>query len=60
MEFYDKLLEEIPGPVKSEESCCQQGQGLRKCFEEYDAVTLIMLYLKVLHDMVPKNSEINS
>ena len=23
---------------------------------EYDAVTLTMLYLKVLHDMVPQNS----
>ena len=26
---------------------------------EYDAVTLTMLYLKVLHDLVPQNSSIN-
>ena len=28
----------------------------RKCFGEYDTVTLTMLYLKVLHDMVSQNS----
>ena len=28
----------------------------RKCFGEYDAVTLTMLYLKVFHDMVSQNS----
>ena len=28
-------------------------------FEEYDAVTFTMLYLKVLHDMVSQSSEIN-
>ena len=28
----------------------------RKCFWEYDAVTLTMIYLKILHDMVSQNS----
>ena len=29
MEFYDKLVNRFqPRPVKSKESCCQQGQGL--------------------------------
>ena len=34
----------------------KQNSNQGKCFEDYDAVTLIMLYLEVLHDMVPKNS----
>ena len=31
----------------------------KKCFEEYNAVTFTMLYLKVLHDMVSQNPSIN-
>ena len=31
----------------------------RKIFGEYDVVTVIMLYLKVLHDVVSQNSYIN-
>ena len=54
MEFYDKR------PVKSKESYFQHGNYLEPSEEnvlgECDAVTLTMLYLKVLHDMVPQNS----
>ena len=57
MEFYDKR------PVKSKESYFQHGIYLEPSEEnvlgECDAVTLNMLYLKVLHDMVSQNSEIN-
>ena len=42
----------------SKESCCDQGEGLiitfmRKCFGEYDAVTLAIPYLKILLVMAP-------
>ena len=63
MDFYEQIL----GPVKILKSCCQQGEGLtitssfqkKIFFEEYNAVTFTMLYLKVLHDMVSQNSSIN-
>ena len=65
MEFYDKFVDRFHlRHIKSKESCCQQSKGLaityrafkRKCFGGYDAVTLVMFYLKALHDMVSQNS----
>ena len=61
MEFYGKFADRFHDLLKVNEPCSQQGKGLiitfdRKCFEEYDAVILTMLYLKVLHDMVSQNS----
>ena len=60
MEFYDKLVERFHDLLKVKNPAVTKLKLLitfyRKCFEEYDPVTLIMLYVKVLHDMVPKNS----
>ena len=64
MEFYDKLVERFQDLSKMENPAVSKAKVKlkslrafqRKCFEEYDAVTLIMLYLKVLHDMVRKNT----
>ena len=68
MEFYDKLVEKFHDLLKVQNLAVSKAKVklyllrafYRKCFEEYDAVTLIILYLKVLHDMVPKNSSIYS
>ena len=47
MEFYDKLVDRFQDLSKVNNLSVNK---------EYDAVTLIMLYLKVLHDMVSQNS----
>ena len=47
MDFHDKFVNRFQS--LSKESCCQQGK------REYNAITLIMLYLKVLDDIVSQN-----
>ena len=61
MEFYDELVDksqDIPkakNPAVSKAAITQSIQ--KKMFwGEYDAITLTMLYLKVLHDMVKQDS----
>ena len=49
MEFYDKLVERFQDLSRVKNPAVSKAK-------EYDDVTLIMLYLKVLHDMVPKKS----
>ena len=63
MEFYDKYvdrfqyLSKVKNPAVSKVKVQQLLRAFkRKCFGAYDAVTLTMLYLKVLHDMVSQNS----
>ena len=63
MEFYDKFedrlqdISKVKNPAVSKAKVKQLLRAFkRKCFPEYDAVTLTMLYLKVLHDMVLQNS----
>ena len=63
MEFYDKFVDrfenisKVRNPAVSKAKVYQLLRAIkRKCFGEYDAVTLNMLYLKVLHDMVLQNS----
>ena len=63
MEFYDKFedrlqdISKVKNPAVSKAKVKQLLRAFkRKCFREYDAVTLTMLYLKVLHDMVLQNS----
>ena len=63
MEFYDKFedrlqdISKVKNPAVSKAKVKQLLRAFkRKCFREYDAVTLTMLYLKVLHDMVSQNS----
>ena len=65
MEFYDKLVDRFQDLLKVKNSAVSKAKvkSLLKAFKsfgEYDAVTVTMLYLKVLHDMVSQNSEINS
>ena len=67
MEFYDKLVDRFQDMFKVKNSSVSKAKVKsllkafkRKCFGKYDAVTVTMLYLKVLHDMVSQNSEINS
>ena len=65
MDFHDKFVNRFQ--VLSKESCCPQGEGLiiilraskGKCFGKYDAVTLTMPYLNVLHDMAQLNSYVS-
>ena len=63
MEFYDKFVDRVHdlSKVKNPAVTKAKVQKLlrafkRKCFKEYDAVTLTMLYSKVVHDMVSQNS----
>ena len=62
MEFYDKLVERFQDLSKGL-SKAKVEQLLRafkrKYFGEDDAVSLIILYLKVLHDMVTQNCSIS-
>ena len=67
MEFYDKLVDRFQDMLKVKNSSVSKAKVKsllkafkRKCFGKYDAVTVTMLYLKVLHEMVSQNSEINS
>ena len=66
MEFYDKFVDrfqdlpKVKNPAFSKPKVYQSVRAFkRKCFGEYDFVTLTMLYLKVLHDMVSQNHSIN-
>ena len=61
MEFYDKFLDrfqdlsKVKNPAVSKAKVYQLLRAFkRKCFGEYDVVTLTMLYLKVVHDMFHK------
>ena len=63
MEFYDKFvnrlrdISKVKNPGVSRAKVQQLLRAFkRKCFGEYDAVTLAMFYLKVLHDKVSQNS----
>ena len=63
MEFYDKFadrfqdISKVKNPAVSKEKVQQLLRIFKRiCFGKYDAVTLTMLYLKVLHDMA---SQIN-
>ena len=51
MEFYRKFVDRFQDLSKVKNPAVK-----RKCFGEYDAVTLTMLYLKVLRDIVSQNS----
>ena len=63
MEFYDKFVDrfqdiskvKIPG-VRRQRSSNYLEPLKENVLGEYDAVTLTMLYLKVLQDMVSQNS----
>ena len=61
MEFYDKLVDRFQDLSKADNLSVTKPRfnynylELSKENEEYGAVTLIMLYFKVLH-MVPQNS----
>ena len=63
MEFYDKFVDKSQdlSEVKNLLSARQMSNNYlelskRKCFWEYDAVTLTMIYLKVLHNIISQNS----
>ena len=63
MEFYEKFedrfqdISKVKNPAVSKTKCSNYLEPSKEnVLEEYDAVTLIMLYLKVLHDMVSENS----
>ena len=51
-------IAKVKNPAVSKAKALQLLRALKKYFVlgEYDAVTLTMLYLKVLHDMVSKSS----
>ena len=62
MEFYDKFVDrfqdisKVKNPAVSKESSSNYFERSKEnVLGEYDAVTLTMLYLKVLHDMVSQN-----
>ena len=63
MEFCDKFLDRFENMSKVKNPAVRKAKVYqllraikRKCFGENDAVTLNMLYLKVLRDMVLQNS----
>ena len=61
MESYDKCVDRFQDISKVKNPAVSKAKALlkifkRKCFGEYDTVTLTMLYVKVLHDMLSQNS----
>ena len=63
MEFYDIFVDRFQDLSKVKNPAANKAKGFRalkrKFFSEYDAVTLTMFYLKILHDIVSQNSSIN-
>ena len=66
MELYDKLVDrfqkisKIKNPAVARQMTSNYLEPLKEnILGEYDAVIVITLYLRVLHDMVSQNSEIN-
>ena len=63
MKPYDKFVDRFQDLSKEPNLAVSKAEvsqllraSKRKCFGEYDAITLTMLYLKVLYDMVSQNS----
>ena len=63
MEFYDKYVDRFQDLSKLKNPAVRKAKVYqllrafkRKCYREYDAVTLSMLYLEVILDMVSQNS----
>ena len=57
--FVDRFqdLSKVQNPVVSKTKALSLLRALkRKCFGEYDTITLTTLYAEVLHDMVSQNS----